>query len=560
MKLYRIYRKEAFVTRLELDEVEIAQPSAGGMPAKISIMPGVPKQVCEMVAAHWAERRVTVPATEKIVDSVIPEHTEQKQVKIPGHYETRTEYVEGHYETQEIWIPEHEEHHVVEVPGYYEERRVLEPGQWEIKNIWVPEYYVTRYYWREASPARGLEAAWIPYQELIPAGYKDQRVWVEGRWVRKQFWVDATFEYQTVVVPGQYRDHRVWIDGDMKDVQVWVPDTYVLKEVIVPEMVISTPVIVPEHVERQTYWKEEYQNCWMTYPEQTVIAGVPVTPEYLSAMGEWFAWYQTTPAGQMFLDGAKTYGWLDEWTSQQVMHKAYEMYRHFQPEMGVRIAPDTVVKFFPAEVDNMLRSKEGIYWLRSKGLLEWATKLQKQMIYEPKRQLTDAEISMLIKAGAIAGLVAAAVIVVYYTWPGAKFELTVSFPDPVYVGRYLEQYNELDLVGVSPKGTPTFYRCPGTGGPIMGETRSRDRDEWFFGEEWKWSAFSEEARWMGIGETRYWTEFEVEYLGMLSRSGAMFYMLHSGRMEDARGGHDPGWTKPTTLWGTWEELEHHIRI
>lgn len=61
------------------------------------------------------------------------------------------------------------------------EEEVITPGHYERQMIWHPEYYVTRYYWREAHPARGLIAMWIPYQHLMPAGVRETRVWVEEK-------------------------------------------------------------------------------------------------------------------------------------------------------------------------------------------------------------------------------------------------------------------------------------------------------------------------------------------------------------------------------------------
>jgi len=192
---------------------------------------------------------------------IVPEEEVTYKKTVPAHYETETQYIQGHYETQEIWIPEHEEQHFVEVPGFYELRKVQEPGHYERQNIWVPEYYVTRYYWREAHPARGLEAAWIPYQHLIPAGYKEQRVWVEGIWVDKEYWVDATWEYQTVVVQGQYRDHRVWVDGNFEDVNVWIP-----------ERTETVTTIVPEHKEMQEIWVGAYvKHIVAKRPDKTIM-------------------------------------------------------------------------------------------------------------------------------------------------------------------------------------------------------------------------------------------------------------------------------------------------
>jgi len=194
----------------------------------------------------------------------VPEATITETRIVPGHWETETRLIAGHYETKEIWIPEHEEEHFVEVPGYMEQRMVQDPGFYERQNIWVPEYYVTRYYWREAHPARGLEAAWIPYQHLIEAGYKEQRVWVVPEAHMEDYWVDGYWEYQTVVVPGQFRDHRVWIDGNFEDVPFWVgekEETY--------------PVVVAGHYETKVvdvpYWSEY---VWETIPGKVVIKDV----------------------------------------------------------------------------------------------------------------------------------------------------------------------------------------------------------------------------------------------------------------------------------------------
>lgn len=538
MKLYRIRYKKSFVTRIGTEEVEWDPPTGDDMPPTITTMPGVPVQHCEMIAAHWAERRVTIPEEKKMVDSVIPEHTEMKQVVVPGHYELQRVHTPAHYETQEIWIPEHVGHELKEIPGFY-----------EIQQILVPEYYVTRYYWREASPARGLEAAWIPYQHLIPAGYKDQRVWI-----------DATWEQVDVLVPGQFRDHRVWIEESYERKEVWISETTEMKQVTIPEMVISTPVVVPEHVERQSYWQEEYEKCWTMHPEQTVIAGLPVSPEYLAAMEEWFVWYQTTTPGQFFMDGAKTYGWLEEWTRVQVMQKAWQAYRGFQPDWSIRIHPDVVVKFNKHELDLMLRSTKGIEYLRSKGLYSWAKRLQDQMVYAKDRTLTEAEKTMLIKVGALAALVVAAGALVYFTWPGAKFEYKVTYTDWVYVLRYQESFTYADLVGVSLEGRPTFLICEQTGGPILREERGELSDMWYFGEEWVWSAYVEEGRWWGIGETRHWYEAEVEYLGYVKRSGAPYYTKFTQIDTRSTGGHEPGWTKQWSRWGEWEVEEEHERV
>jgi len=538
MKLYRIRYKDAFVTRLKTEETLIDQPSPAGLPEKIVLMPGVPIEVCEMIAAHWAEKRVEVPAHDQEIKTMKPGWWEHVAEVIPGYWETQTKFIEGHYETQEIWIPEHIEQELQEIPGYFEERRVQGPGHWEIQNIWVPEYTVTRYYWREAHPERGLEAAWIPYDEVIPAGYKDKRIWVEGRWVRKEFWVDTTWEQVDVVVPGQYRDHRVWIDGNYEDVNVWVPAKTVPKPVWHPPEEVITIVAVPLKVERQPYWQEEYEKCWMTKPDQQFIAGVQVTPEYMQALGDWFAWYQTTGGGQLFLQGAQSYGWLEDWTNLQVMHKAFELYRGFQPDVTARLAPDVTMKIPESEIRKILPHIKKI----------------------PHDPMSVEEIEWLWGAAAKAALLAAAAYLVYYTWPGAKFDFRVTYSEWTYVLRYQEQFQYANIVGVSPKGKPTYYACTQWGGPIMGEERSREKDIWHFGEEWQWSAYVEEGRWMGIGETRHWYEAEVEYIGMVSKSGASFYTLHDKITKDACAGHEPGWILPSREWEIIHEEWWHERI
>jgi len=122
-------------------------------------------------------------------------------------------YVQGHYERQMVWHPAFSVTRYREVPGHYETQTEYVQGHYERQNIWVPEYYVTRYYWREAHPARGLEAMWIPYQHLIPAGFKEQRVWVEGDYEDVEVWMPTyTEEYQEVIPAGE-RETRVWVEG-----------------------------------------------------------------------------------------------------------------------------------------------------------------------------------------------------------------------------------------------------------------------------------------------------------------------------------------------------------
>lgn len=165
--------------------------------------------------------------------------TREEEVTIPGHYridvttiegfwDVEVVYIEGHYDRQMVWHPEHSVTRYREVPGKY-----------EIQSVWFDEYYVTKYYWREAHPARGLEAAWIPYQDLIPAGYKDTRVWVDAH----------TEPYQETIPAGE-RETRVWVAGDYETKKTWVPEQTTSERVWVPPEVTYKTVEfqVPEEV------------------------------------------------------------------------------------------------------------------------------------------------------------------------------------------------------------------------------------------------------------------------------------------------------------------------
>jgi len=167
------------------------------------------------------EDEVTIPGYWEIVVSTVP-----------GYWKEEREYVQGHYERQMVWHPEYSVTRYRDVPAHY-----------EIQNIWVPDYYVTRYYWREAHPARGLEAAWIPYQELIPAGYEDQRVWVET----------FTEPYQELM-PAVERETRVWVEGK-----------YVTEKAWVPESEISTRVWMPPEITYETVKFQEFEVVWVRY-------------------------------------------------------------------------------------------------------------------------------------------------------------------------------------------------------------------------------------------------------------------------------------------------------
>ena len=164
------------------------------------------------------EERVWIPSTEDYVMVLIPGRWQERTIEIPGRWEDRA-----------VRISEHEEEQLVEIPGYYQRQHVQEPGHYEIKPVWFEEHTITKYYWREAHPARGLEAAWIPYEEIVPAGFSDTRVWVEGEWRTKVVWVDTTWEYQTVTVPEAWGTERVWVEPVSVSRKVWWPSRYVEK-------------------------------------------------------------------------------------------------------------------------------------------------------------------------------------------------------------------------------------------------------------------------------------------------------------------------------------------
>lgn len=148
----------------------------------------------------FEQQLVTKTREEEVI---VAGYFEQVEKIVPGYWKEDRVFIQGHYERQMVWHPEYSVTRYREVPGHYETQR-----------IWVPEYYVTRYYWREAHPARGLEAAWIPYQHLIPAGFKDQRVWVDT----------YTEPYQEIIPAGE-RETRVWIDGRFETEKTWIPET-----------------------------------------------------------------------------------------------------------------------------------------------------------------------------------------------------------------------------------------------------------------------------------------------------------------------------------------------
>lgn len=120
---------------------------------------------------------------------------------------------------EEITIPGYYEEYDIVTPGFWKEEEVYVQGKYERQMIWHPEYYVTRYYWREAHPARGLEAMWIPYQHLMPAGEKETRVWVEGHYDTERTWVQETTRTERVWVPPE----KDYVTVEYKELEeVWV--------------------------------------------------------------------------------------------------------------------------------------------------------------------------------------------------------------------------------------------------------------------------------------------------------------------------------------------------
>jgi hypothetical protein len=560
MKLYRIRYKEAFAVRVEPEEVYWTPDIELATTPKIYIKKGVPVEHCEMIAAGWAQKRVEVPAHDKEIQTTKPAWIEKVPKTIPGYWETRRVIKSAHYETQEVWVPEHEAERLVEVPGYYEQRFVKGAGHYEKQRVVIPGHYETGRFWQEPRPARRLPGKWVYYEYWVETEYTHENVWVEGieDWV--DFWVDATWEMQTVTVPGQYTDQRVWVPEYYGHEKVWVPEELVFEEVHHPESIVTTIIAVPVKVERQRYWQDESVMCWDVPGPDMVIdeAGMPLAQ--LAEIEEWFAWYQTTQGGQMFIEGAKRYGLIESMKPAEIAVEAYRGYRFVQPDISVRIAPDVIVKFRPSQFEAMMRSSKGIAYLKQHGMYEMARKIQRDALNQGRESLTGAEIAVLVKAGVLAAMIAAAALAVYYTWPSAEFTFKVTYTKWTYVLRYMENFQYANLVGVSPEGRPYYHGCLEWGGPILGEDRSREADKWYFGEAGAWSAWVETGRWMGIQEHRLWYEAEVEYLGMVSRSGANFFTKYDEITDDHVAGHEPGWSLPSGQWEIIEEEWWHERI
>lgn len=174
----------------------------------------------------YEQKWVTKTRQEEIT---VPGYYRVDVVTIAGHWKEQRVYVQGKYEIKPVWFDEYSITRYREVPGHY-----------EIQAVWFDEYYVTKYYWREAHPARGLKAAWIPYQEVVPAGYSDTRVWVDT----------YTEEYQEIM-PAGFKDTRVWIEGKYVTEKIWVPEQKISKRVWVPA---EKNFITVEYKELENVW------------------------------------------------------------------------------------------------------------------------------------------------------------------------------------------------------------------------------------------------------------------------------------------------------------------
>lgn len=227
--------------------------------------------VCEMVTEEyttpdeWVRKRYWIEGHYTTRQFNVPEKEETYIREVPGHYETERQYIQGHYETREIWIPEHEAERLVEIPGYYESRTVQEPGQWIETRVLKAGYWEDYLVTRPADPATGrLEVSYWD-KRWVPERWYTRKVWEEGRTRLVKFWVDTTWEMQTVTVPGGYRDHRVWVEGEYKDVELWVPTT-----------MEQVTVLIPEHTETREVWipiRELYR--------EVNLGGKVVTGEHL---------------------------------------------------------------------------------------------------------------------------------------------------------------------------------------------------------------------------------------------------------------------------------------
>ena len=197
----------------------------------------------------YEQQMVTKTREEEVV---VAGYYEQVTKTVPGHWEYERQYVQGHYERKMIWKPAYTVTRYREVPGHY-----------EILPHWFEEYSITRYrtipgYWepyevtRPADPVTGrIEVTYTQYryiaekveeyEEVIPAGYKDSRVWVDTK----------TEPYEETIPAGESMG-RVWIDGKYDDVEIWV----------LPKTTTEAVWHEPE-IEYKTVEYQELEDVWV---------------------------------------------------------------------------------------------------------------------------------------------------------------------------------------------------------------------------------------------------------------------------------------------------------
>ncbi|MFZ2149264.1 MAG: hypothetical protein WAV28_18795 [Sedimentisphaerales bacterium] len=502
--------------REELEGVQWDPITDINAPDLVYVMPGVPVEVCEMIPAHWAQRRVLVEAHAEEQQYTIPGHWHTELKEIPGYWKDEQVYVEGHYGHKEVWFEAYTITVYKEIPGYFE----------------------TRYRPTAMADARGMSEPTEAYQ----------------------FWVDATFEPYQEIIPAGLRTTRVWIPGGWEIQKVWVPARTEKVKVWVEDKIVTYITSEPVRYERETYWQQEYELCRPRYDVPQVAGMAEMTPAVWKTYQEWFAWYCSTPGGQMYMDIVTQYRPALLENVNELIMKAYQGYRHFNPDVTIRAASDVVFKIRPWEWEKLIHDPKIAKELARKGFTKPISDILAKYRGEVGGPLTPEETALLIKAGIIAAAIVAGALLIYHVWPGAKYDFKVTYTGWTYVLRYKEEFQYANLVSISPKGIPYYHGCTQWGGPIMGEERSAYGDTWHFGEPWQWSAWVEQGKWMLITEWRYWYDAEVEYLGMVKRSGANFYFMPEKVKEDACAGHEPGWMLPAQLWEVIEEEWWHKRI
>jgi len=158
------------------------------------------------------EMQLVTKQRDKVV--YVPGYFEEVEKTEPGYWEDKLIMTPGHYEPETKTWEEHTETRYREVPGHY-----------EIQQVWFPEETVTKYYWREAHPARGLEAAWIPYDEVVPGYFKDQKVWIDTHTEEYQEIIPAGEKTAYIWIAGYGTMKRVWTDPVTTKTKVWIEPT-----------------------------------------------------------------------------------------------------------------------------------------------------------------------------------------------------------------------------------------------------------------------------------------------------------------------------------------------